>query len=172
MGKVLIGIACLCLLGFFFIQQKEPSTTKINAPLVEKREVPEGWKEYTHDTYRFSLLHPTILVVSEHDEGDGASTIVFQNPDEGVGFQIFVVPYLEAQVSEERFHKDLPSGIRKDMENITIDGALGASFRSRNLLLGETHEVWFVNGGYLYEVTAPKPLDAWLATIMETWKFL
>ena len=37
---------------------------------------------------------------------------------------------------------------------------------------GDTREVWFIHGGYLYEVTTYKELDIWLAGIMRTWKFI
>ena len=33
-------------------------------------------------------------------------------------------------------------------------------------------EVWFIHGGYLYEVTTYKELDTWLGSIMQTWKFI
>jgi hypothetical protein len=37
--------------------------------------------------------------------------------------------------------------------------------------MGASREIWFLRGGYLYEVTAPQPLDPWLLSIMQTWKF-
>jgi len=39
-------------------------------------------------------------------------------------------------------------------------------------VLGDTAEIWFVSGGYLYEVTTLKPLAGWLSQIMGTWQFL
>ena len=53
-----------------------------------------------------------------------------------------------------------------------IDGASAASFYSTDVRLGDTYEVWFIHGGYLYEVTTLKPLDAWLQNIMQTWVFI
>jgi hypothetical protein len=82
------------------------------------------------------------------------------------------VPYAEPQVSEERFKQDEPSGARTNLNSITVDGATGAAFYSTDVALGETREIWFVHGGYLYEVTTLKPLDTWLARIMQTWKFI
>jgi hypothetical protein len=32
-------------------------------------------------------------------------------------------------------------------------------------------EIWFIHGGFLYEVTTYKQLDSWLTPIMQTWQF-
>ena len=112
------------------------------------------------------------MSVNEFDDGGGARTITFEDAEDGLGFQVFVVPYAEAQVSEERFLKDTPSGERVELEEIMVDGATGAAFYSRHLLLGETREMWFIHNGFLFEVTAPRLLDMWLANIVQTWEFL
>ena len=38
--------------------------------------------------------------------------------------------------------------------------------------MGDTREVWFIHGGFLYEVVTYKELDDWFAGIMRTWKFI
>lgn len=136
------------------------------------RQLPSGAKEYQDARYGFSLLYPSDLAVSTFDEGGGASTITFQNVERAEGFQIFIVPYNESQVSEQRFKQDVPSGVRESLSNITVDGATAAAFYSTNTALGATREVWVVHGGFLYEVTTLKPLDTWLTAIIQTWKFL
>lgn len=138
----------------------------------EPRSVPAGAREYRSATYHFSLFYPQELSVTEHAEGGGAMTITFQNVGDSTGFQIFIVPYTGTQVSEERFRRDEPSGIRKSLTTVSVDGAVAAAFYSANTMLGETREVWFLHGGYLYEVTTLKSLDSWLASILATWKFL
>jgi len=45
-------------------------------------------------------------------------------------------------------------------------------FYGNNPIMGDTREVWFINGGYLYEVATYKSLDTWLAGTMQSWKFL
>jgi len=45
-------------------------------------------------------------------------------------------------------------------------------FFGKNLIMGDTQEVWFIKNGFLYEVTTYKELDQWLAGIMKTWKFM
>ena len=141
-----------------------------------KREAPAGFIEYRNQRYGFSLLLPQDLHVDTFDEGSGASTITFENiggPDGGArGFQIFVVPHGAAQVGEQRFRRDVLSGVREGLKDITIDGATGTAFYSVNDSLGETREIWFIHDGLLYEVTTLKVLDTWLTPVLESWKFI
>jgi len=136
------------------------------------REHPDGWVEYRNSRYSFSLFHPPQQKVQEFDEGAGAMTITFEDTATVRGFQIFVVPYGENQVSEDRFRKDAPSGVRAELVNITVDGATGASFYSINALLGDTREVWFVKNGYLFELTTLKPLETMLDQVLQTLRFV
>lgn len=186
----IIQVSALILListVVFFLLYKKSSPTQVsnNTQLVttslvattteqnlNSRVVPDGMREYKNITYRFSLLYPQELVTSEHPEGGGATTITFQNIKKVEGFQIFIVPYVESQVSDARFKEDVPSGVRTNLTNITVDGVTGATFYSTNITLGETKEIWFIRGGYLFEVTTLKSLDAWLSDIMQSWKFL
>lgn len=129
-------------------------------------------KEYKNARYGFSLVHPSSLAVAEHSEGGGATTITFQNPGKAEGFQLFIVPHSDSQVSDERFNQDVPSGVRESLTNIAVDGATGAEFYSTHPALGDTHEVWLTRGGFLYELTTFKSLDTWLNSIVPTLKFV
>ena len=148
-----------------------PPSEAASAVSSPARTPPSGTKEYKSAAYHFSLFYPQELAVEERQEGGGATTITFQNVEKAEGFQIFIVPYAEAQVSAERFKRDVPSGVRESLTNIAVDGATAAAFYSANVALGATREVWFVHGGFLYEVTTLKPLDTWLDSIIQTWKF-
>lgn len=179
---IIIGVVIVvCVSGVVvwkLVQQSRTSTPiVVSVPIAaaqqhEGRTIPAGWREYRSATYRFSLLYLQELAMNEHVEEGGAMTITFQNPDKGEGFQIFIVPYNESQVSPARFKMDIPSGVRTDMTDVTIDGAVGAAFYSTHALLGDTREVWFIKGGYLYEVTTLKPLEAELVPILQTWQFI
>jgi hypothetical protein len=61
--------------------------------------------------------------------------------------------------------------IVKEPTEIMIDGTRATMFFGHNPIMGDTREVWFIHGGYLYEVTTYKELDQWLADIMKTWRF-
>lgn len=127
--------------------------------------------EYRSAKYHFSLFYPSVLGVKTYDEGGGAMTIVFENAKLVQGFQIFVVPYSQPQVTEQRFKQDEPSGVRTNVQNIQIDGAVGAAFFSKNAL-GDTYEVWFIHGGYLFEVTALRQDEDELNDALRTWQFI
>ena len=129
-------------------------------------------QEYRDATYHLSLFYPGELSARTYDEVDGAATIDFQSVEKGEGFQIFIVPYSGTTVSAQRFKQDEPSGVRNNPTYGLVDGASVSSFYSTDASLGDTYEVWFIHGGYLYEVTTLKPLDAWLQNIMQTWLFI
>jgi hypothetical protein len=174
---------CLAAGAWWFYAGKSPSPLDSSTPVsptqtatgateASPRVVPAGQSEYYNEHYKFSLIYPSSLAVTEYDEGSGASTVTFQNVSTAEGFQVFVVPYAQQQVTPEQFKKDEPSGVREGAQQVSIDGAVGSSFYSKNVALGETAEVWFIHGGYLFEVTTLKPLATWLSQIMATWKFL
>lgn len=166
--------------GYFFLYTPaEPlpeSSTEISLQKTEKtsapRVAPLGSRLYESVRYRFSLLYPEALSVREYDEGAGAITITFQDVKSGTGFQLFIVPYSMDQVTDERFKKDIPSGVRENVTAVSVDGAVGAAFDSEHQLLGPTREIWFVKNGFLYEVTTHRDLASLLPTIMTTWKFI
>jgi hypothetical protein len=56
--------------------------------------------------------------------------------------------------------------------DVYIGGVKATMFFSSDALLGPTREVWFLHGGYLFEVTTYKDQDQWLAAIMSTWQWL
>ena len=144
----------------------------LTGPLKGPRTPPLGYLEYRNTKYRFSLFYPNILTVKSYDEGDGATTIAFQDIKTAQGFQVFVLPYSALQVSTDRFHKDEPSGVMQGPKNVSIDGVAATSFYGSNEMLGDTAEIWFIHDGYLFETTAPKPLASWFSQIMTTWSFL
>jgi len=136
------------------------------------RPVPPEAKEYFSEIYNFSVLYPKELQATTYNEPSGAVTVVFQDIDSVRGFQLFIVPYTEPQVTPERFKQDNPSGVQEELRNVKIDGATSAAFYSQNTALGETYEIWFIHNGYLYEATTLKPLEDWLNSIIQTWLFI
>jgi hypothetical protein len=133
---------------------------------------PPGWSAYRNARYHFALFYPNGLEIRAYEEKGSASTITFQDEKRGIGFQIFVVPYGESQVSQERFLLDEPSGVREEPITVSVDGAVGAAFYGKDVRLGDTREVWFIKDGILYELTAPRSESDWLQGIIDTWKFI
>jgi hypothetical protein len=129
--------------------------------------------EYTDDVFHFRVLYPTGYAVREYvEDEEGARTVAFEGPSELEGFQIFVVPYAESSITPERFRKDDPSGVMTDETDIMVDGAPAKSFSGYNDAMDATREVWFIRGGYLYEVTTYKGFDDQLTEALQSWKFL
>ena len=159
---------------FYFSNGKAVVEKNETESVFPARSIPNGWREYQSNWYDFSLLYPEELVVKELEESAGinTNTIVFENAESKLGFQIFAVPYGGQQVTNERFLLDVPSGVRENPAEFLVDGVTATSFYSKSMELGDTFEIWFLHGGVLYEVTAPREQEVWLSDIMETWLFL
>ncbi len=112
--------------------------------------------------------------MQEHVDAEGVLTVAFQGTDVSdlKGFQVYVQPYTLKEVTADRFQKDEPSGVRKNIQAVTIDGTTGVAFDGADATLGETDEVWFIHKGLLYEATSPKSLEAWFQNILQTWQFV
>src|SRR3989344_1127151 len=164
-GVVLLALGMFLFPDYFPVKDGSQEQVAATASSTGQRVPPKGWLEYRNSRYRISLFYPEDFLVSEFDEGKAAMTITFEDMRGTKGFQIFVLPYSEPQVTTERFRQDVPSGVREQLTDVQVDGATGAAFYSENAVLGGTYEVWFVRRGYLYEVTTLKPLDTWLSGI-------
>jgi hypothetical protein len=154
------------------VPTQSPSEVPGSTAQATPRVAPSGFKEYHSSTYHFSLFYPDYLSVKEYKETGTALTVTFQSNDGSrQGFQVFIVPYGEQTISSARLKQDIPSGIIDQQTQIVIDGKPAIMFFSTNPVMGHTREVWFINHGFLYEVTTYKELDSWLAGIMQSWKF-
>lgn len=182
---IVSGVVLFALLGgaFYFFKIQQSGTSNISlatssaalpasVALPSTPQAPAGMSEYQSRQYHLALFYPSDLAVKEFNEGGGAATVTFQNPRTIKGFQIFIVPYTKSQISIEQFKKDEPSGVRENLKDITIAGAPGAAFYSKNTTLGSTYEIWFIKNDFLYEITAPKSLEGWLGEVLQTWQFI
>jgi len=132
---------------------------------------PTGDLLYSNSPFHFSLYYPSNLQVQTTNQS-GTLTVIFQDSTSGEGFEIYVMPYDSAQITESRFKLDEPSGTFVQPTNVIIDGTPATMFFGYNSLMGETREEWFIKSGLLYEVVTYKALDAWLSEIMRTWRFI
>jgi hypothetical protein len=133
---------------------------------------PPNTKEFQSNTYHFSMYYPDDLSVTEQPRADGSIVVLFKDPSSGQGFEIFIAPYDQPKITQATFLMDEPSGVMNDPQNTTIDDVPATEFFSANSAMGASREIWFLHGGFLYEVTAPQSLDSWLIQIMETWQFI
>jgi hypothetical protein len=175
--RIILGLLTLAAAaaGIFFFYKPAPAEPRAHEPQGEAplfiSPVVDGMRIYRSPLLRFELSYPEELSIREYGKGN-TSTIVFEDSSGHNGFQVFVVPYTEPTVSEQRFKMDVPSGVMKEPTQVLIDGVTATAFLSTSTLFGETREVWFIHNGFLYEVTTYKDLDSWLASIMSSWHFL
>src|SRR3989338_7713051 len=78
-----------------------PATSVISAPAHTSQ---VRVKEYQNARYGFSLLYPSDLAVGTFDEGNGATTVTFQNVEKAQGFQLFIAPYSEPHIGEVQYN--------------------------------------------------------------------
>lgn len=153
-----------------------PSGTPVTADVIEDRSpAPDGFVPYRNEQYGILFYHRPEATVRVYDEGGGAATIVLENladPERARGFQVFIVPYADAKITEERFRKDVSSGVRTDVENTTLDGVPAVTFRSYDIFLGQTREIWAIRNGYLYEITSLSGTGNWFTPIIQSWEFI
>jgi hypothetical protein len=184
---IIVSIVIILLIAagsysLFFNDSSTPTenkdTTSLNAesepePIVpQTTQVTAEMRGYENRDFRFGLLYPQNLSVREYKEQGGALSVIFEDPSDGKGFQIYVTPYGDGQITKERFQMDVSSGVMKEPTDVMVGGVRGTMFLSTHSLMGETREVWFINNGFLYEVVTYKQLDEWLSGIMQTWQFI
>lgn len=152
--------------------QESSGTISMTAQTIEQiKKTEEQTREYHNAARGFSLRYPQELSVKEYDEGDGTATIVFEDTAGEKSFQVFFTPYPGDAITQSRILKDVPSGKFTAPVEIVIGSATRALAFFSTGSFGELREVWFLHGGFLFEVTAPKDLDEWLADIMKMWRF-
>ena len=127
---------------------------------------------YSNKDFHFSLLFPQNLNAKQYKEPTGALTVTFQDVNTNESFQVGAVPFSGTTIDTGRFRLEEPSGVMKEPKEVTVGGARGTMFYGYNPTMGDTCEVWFIHGGFLYKVITYKELDDWLAGIMRTWKFI
>ena len=125
---------------------------------------------YTNQQFHFSVNIPEGMRPQEVTD-TGTLTVAFQSGPNAPGFQVFVTPYTQTHISEERFLLDLPSGVRTNERQIYVDGVPAALFWGTDSI-GNTVEIWFIHDGLLYEVTSYRELEASTLEILKTWKFV
>ena len=150
------------------------ANSEVAAMMGTTSQVTASQMRYESAQYHFTVLYPSELgKVNDTPESGGGHTVVFDDgKDGGQSFQIYVTPYTGETISKERFLADEPSGVSKEQKVVLIDGVRATLFTGYNDSIGDTREVWFIRGGFLYEVVTYKELDIWLAEIMKSWKFI
>ena len=56
---------------------------------------------------------------------------------------------------------DEPSGVRNDQTETSVDGAQALAFHGFDAVMGQTYEVGFIKGDFLYEVSYMQRARTW-----------
>lgn len=149
--KIILVLIVLGILGFFAWQKNLPTSDvgKLNA--------------YQNDTYGFSFaLSEGATTTSVPDES--GETILIQGK-----VQIYIMPFDEDIVlTAERIKKDIPDLKMGDEKSAKVGETSAVSFTD---LDQNTREIWFVRGGYLYQVSSVSADEKVTEEIMESWRW-
>jgi len=133
---------------------------------------PSSVTEIYQNTHFFSFQHASTTHIAESSTEKG--DLVMVNAAQGI-FQIYITAYDEdpPTLSVERIIKDIPELQIKDSKLITVTTGLeGLSFISENESGKETREIWFVNRGFLYQISALIESELFLEETIKTWKVI
>lgn|SRR5262245_13906999 len=76
----------------------------------------------------FSFYYPADIPPKEYTDHPPEFTAAFQKEDGAEGFQIYAAPIDGSEITKERFLRDEPSGVQKDLRNISVDGSEAMAF--------------------------------------------
>jgi len=82
-----------------------------------------------------------LLQATEYKEQGGGVTVSFQDTKTDQGFEVYVTPYADKQITPQRFKLDEPSGVIQSPTDVVIDGARATMFFGNNTIMGDTREV-------------------------------
>ena len=130
---------------------------------------------YVHLNLPFSFGYPNGMTVTALDGENGDQIILIQGQESGDEFQISIRPFDEpGPLTPERIKRDLPSLYIEEPQQALIGPEKDIPaliFLSQDPVIGKTREVWFVHGGYLYQLSGYADFDPTIARIMGTWRF-
>ena len=125
---------------------------------------------YINTAYGFSFALGSEYQTQVNHAGDDSSVLTFDAEGEK-DFQIFVMPHDEPAITPERIKLDVPDIIMENIRTATLSDTDALVFNSRDDSLGETYEVWFIHGSYLYQIMTYAKNEQTLNGIMGTWSF-
>lgn len=153
-----------------FLQMKSEETNTPQFGSGNSETLGELSETYSNTDYGFSFKHPKEFTVTAFEEGSG--TIVYLQKGGQDGFQIYITAFNETgPITVERVRQDLPTIVIESPQQVVIGGEEAFVFISSDDSIGQTREVWFVHGGYLYQITAPLSFDRDAASMMTTLQF-
>jgi hypothetical protein len=125
-------------------------------------------KTYSNETYGFSLPVPNDIKQTDLDDDNGETTLL-QSPDYEMQIKISAFDE-DISLNLARIKKDIPDMQLENPQEIKTDSTASVTFIS-----GEgnqkNREIWFVHGGYLYQILSPAVHDSITEEMMAKWKW-
>ncbi len=131
---------------------------------------------YINPTYGFSFQYPDGLAIGEwtdpSQEGD-ATTILVQNIDEHLFFQIYITPWGDPQtpLTAALIEELAPQLQVHDARPITVGGVDGILFSAQAPNQGDSVQVLFVHDGALYQIGTDATQLPLLYKVLASWTF-
>jgi hypothetical protein len=167
---IIIAIIAFAL-GIYFIVQlvNGPDSGKKTEEAIMSGEL----KTYTHPDYGLTFNYPANFKLGKFPEGEG-EVILVQSEDGKQGFQIFISLYQEKNpLSKAIIQQSAPDlKISNDQEIEIGAGKIQAlSFDSAGTSGGDTHEIWFVVEGNLYQISSFPDFGGRMEEIIKSLRF-
>ena len=131
---------------------------------------------YTNPAYGFSFPYPDGLTIGEWtdptQEGD-ATTVLIQNVQENVFFQVYITPWgdPETPLTAALIEELAPQLQLHDARPITVGGVDGILFSAQAPNQGDSVQVLFVHDGALYQIDTYAAQLPLLSKVLATWIF-
>lgn len=132
-----------------------------------------GWEGYAHPSLPFAFAYPKELTPVAFQDGE-AEIVLLGGKKSGTEVQIVIRAFDESgPLTVERIQRDASEMAIDEPQNVLIGSARIPAllfWSNDGASVGKTRELWFIQDGYLYQVTASREMDETLAKIMETWR--
>lgn len=144
--------------------------TKAQATPQNKQPAEELSKTYADPKGRFTFRYPESFTVGMFGEGEEGDVVLAQDAEKKRGLQIYVLLFDEpGPITPKRIKRDLPDLAIEQPQNVVLkNGTSALAFLSMDSAFGRSQEVWFIFGGYLYQLSAPAPLSKTAARMIGT----
>lgn len=108
-----------------------------------------GSATYTDASVGFSFAYPAGASANPSAGDDSGGSTVVVEAQGGRQAQVAAIPFDETiSLTADRIHQDIPDMQMNNVTSATVAGAAAVSFETT-----DTRELWFVSGGYLYQIT-------------------
>ncbi len=170
---IILGILAGIVVVLWPTLRKSSSDGEDLSPNTESTEALSDWEGYAHPSLPFAFAYPKDLTPSTFTDGE-AEIVLLKGKEPEREVQIVIRAFDEpGPLMVERIQRDIPEMVIDDPQNVLIGPAQipALLFWSEGGSADRTREVWFIQGGYLYQITGSAEMDETLAKMMETWTF-